>query len=180
MIALCPNPYRDIRLEYTRDVMGILNNEGFETCICPVFADAGDKVLPEDLKYSLLKMAAECTLAVVIGGDGTILAVARKLIGSSIPLFGINLGTKGFLCTTDPNEPDCSELLIRAAKGDLLTCSRMMLDVEVFREDKCIFSNYTNRSRQPQFFQTFVAGKGRFTNFPNSILQVYILKALAA
>ncbi len=142
MIALCPNPYRDIRLDYTREVMQILNKEGFATCICPVFADPGEKVLPDDLVYSPLKDAAGCSLAVVIGGDGTILAVARDLIDSAMPLFGINLGTKGFLSTTDPSEPDCAELLIRAAKKDLLMCSRMMLDVEVFRDEQCIFSNY--------------------------------------
>ena len=142
MIAICPNPYRDVRLEYTRNVTRILENAGFDCIICPVFAESGDEVLPGDLEYSPLKKAADCTLSVVIGGDGTVLAVARELVDSAIPLFGINLGTKGFLCTTDPNEPDCTDLLIRAARGDLLTCSRMMLDVEVFRKDRCIFSNY--------------------------------------
>lgn len=142
MIAICPNPYRDVQLEYTRNVTRILENAGFNCSICPVFAESGDEVLPGDLEYSPLKKAADCTLSVVIGGDGTVLAVARELVDSAIPLFGINLGTKGFLCTTDPNEPDCTDLLIRAARGDLLTCSRMMLDVEVFRKDRCIFSNY--------------------------------------
>ncbi len=142
MIAICPNPYRDVRLEYTRNVTRILENAGLDCIICPVFAESGDEVLPGDLEYSPLKKAADCALSVVIGGDGTVLAVARELVDSAIPLFGINLGTKGFLCTTDPNEPDCTDLLIRAARGDLLTCSRMMLDVEVFRKDRCIFSNY--------------------------------------
>lgn len=142
MIAICPNPYRDVRLEYTRNVTRILENAGFNCSICPVFAESGDEVLPGDLEYSPLKKAEDCTLSVVIGGDGTVLAVARELVDSAIPLFGINLGTKGFLCTADPNEPDCTDLLIRAARGDLLTCSRMMLDVEVFRKDRCIFSNY--------------------------------------
>ena len=142
MIALCPNPFRDIRLEYTREVMQVLQEDGFRTCICPVFADTDDPVLPDDLEYYSLTEAGKCTLAVVIGGDGTILAVARELVESSAPIFGINLGTKGFLCTTDPVDEDCFDLLRRAARGKLKTSSRMMLDVEVIRNGECVYTDY--------------------------------------
>ena len=142
MIALCPNPFRDTGLEYTRDVMEILQGDGFRTCICPVFANPGDDVLPQDLEYSPLSDAFHCSLVVVIGGYGTILAVARELVESPAPIFGINLGTKGFLCTTDPVDEDCFDLLRSAARGKLKTCSRMMIDVEVYRNDKCIYSDY--------------------------------------
>jgi NAD+ kinase len=78
----------------------------------------------------------------VIGGDGTILSVARKIVSSQTPIFGINLGTKGFLCTTDPSDPDCETLLMQAASGALASCNRMLLDVRVFREDSCIYVDY--------------------------------------
>ena len=142
MIALCPNPYRDIKLEYTEKVAEVLQKEGFQTCVCPVFAEINDAALPGGLEYMPLSSANNCTMAVVIGGDGTILAVARELIENGTPIFGINLGTKGFLCTTDPNDDDCFELLVKAARNELVMCSRMMLDVDVFRDNKCIFSNY--------------------------------------
>ncbi len=142
MIAVCPNPFRDINLEFTRKVQSVLRSAGLRSCICPVFASADDPVLPDDLEYMPLNEATGCSLAVVIGGDGTILAVARELIKHNIPIFGINLGTKGFLCTTDPGDADCFDLLIRAIRGELVICSRMMLDVEVIRNGESIYTDY--------------------------------------
>lgn len=43
-------------------------------------------------------------LALVLGGDGTMLSVARVLCGKNIPLLGINLGKVGFLAEIDPSE----------------------------------------------------------------------------
>lgn len=45
----------------------------------------------------LEQIAAEADLAVSVGGDGTLLAAARALVDSGIPLVGINLGRLGFL-----------------------------------------------------------------------------------
>ena len=39
MIALCPNPFRDLNLDLTRRLDAMLRAEGFETLLCPVFAD---------------------------------------------------------------------------------------------------------------------------------------------
>lgn len=142
MIAVCPNPYRDIDLAYTRRVVSDLTNGGYATKICPVFADIDDEILPDDLCYSRIEEIGEPALAVVIGGDGTILSVARKIVSGQTPIFGINLGTKGFLCTTDPGDKDCESLLMDAASGALASCNRMLLDVKVFREDACIYVDY--------------------------------------
>jgi len=46
---------------------------------------------------TLEQIAAEADLAVSVGGDGTLLAAARALVDSGIPLVGINLGRLGFL-----------------------------------------------------------------------------------
>lgn len=142
MIAVCPNPFRDIKLDFTRKVIDVLESAGFRSCICPVFTSEDDQVLPDDLSYASLKEASGCSFAVVIGGDGTILAVARELVRYETPIFGINLGTKGFLCTTDPTDEDCFDLLIRAVRGELMVSSRMMIDVEVVRNGKTVYSDY--------------------------------------
>ena len=142
MIAVCPNPYRDINLEFTKKVLGVLNSAGYRSCVCPVFASATDPALPNDLEYYSLGDSSVFSLAVVIGGDGTILAVGRDLIKADTPIFGINLGTKGFLCATDPSDPDCFELLIRAVKGQLAVSSRMMLDVDLIRNGSSIYTDF--------------------------------------
>lgn len=47
--------------------------------------------------YDESALAAECQLLVVMGGDGTILRVVQKLTSTLPPIFGINIGTLGFL-----------------------------------------------------------------------------------
>lgn len=49
-------------------------------------------------------LAAQCDLLVVMGGDGTILRVAQKLQDRIPPVFGINIGTLGFLTCLGSNE----------------------------------------------------------------------------
>ena len=39
MIAICPNPFRDLDLALTRKCKAMLEEAGFETAICPVFSD---------------------------------------------------------------------------------------------------------------------------------------------
>ncbi|MEI6073657.1 MAG: NAD(+)/NADH kinase [Verrucomicrobiae bacterium] len=49
-------------------------------------------------------LAARCELLVVMGGDGTILRVVHKLSGVLPPVFGINIGSLGFLTCLGPGE----------------------------------------------------------------------------
>ncbi len=139
MIAVCPNPFRDSGLEITKRVTEILRREGSETVVCPVFADQAPGELPGGLEIRSLKSAAAgCDLAVVIGGDGTLLAVARELYDLPIPVLGINLGTKGFMCALEPGELD---LVARAARGEYQLSRRMMLDVKLKRAGETVYSD---------------------------------------
>jgi NAD+ kinase len=49
-------------------------------------------------------LPADVDLAVVVGGDGTLLSVARSAAPNGIPVLGINLGTMGFLTELQPEE----------------------------------------------------------------------------
>ena len=71
----------------------------------------------------------ECIL--VIGGDGTILAAAGRLVGQNIPLLGINLGTLGFLADVDLKE--LPETLRDLVDDKYELEKRMMLRGEVYR-----------------------------------------------
>ena len=46
----------------------------------------------------------ELALVVVLGGDGTMLGVARRMVGSKVPLLGINFGRVGFLAEVQPDQ----------------------------------------------------------------------------
>lgn len=139
MIAICPNPYRDIDCSLSIKAMEILKSIGKESCICPVFAQPGDGILPEGIKFRILKdIQAECELIVVIGGDGTILNVARQVQERPIPILGVNLGTKGFMANIEPDE---LSYLVAAAKGEYKASRRMMLDVSYIRDGEVIYTD---------------------------------------
>jgi NAD+ kinase len=136
MIAICPNPFRDTELIITRQAMRLLEDAGFETVVCPVFADEEPEVIPADIPTKKLEEAGpECSMILVIGGDGTILSVARTLHDAAIPMLGINLGTKGFMAYLEPEELD---YIVAAAKGECKISSRMLLHVELVRDGQVI------------------------------------------
>ncbi|WP_367925224.1 NAD(+)/NADH kinase [uncultured Ruthenibacterium sp.] len=81
---------------------------------------------------------SECDIIITIGGDGTILHIARYSLGSGKPLFGINLGRMGFLATVEENELETK--LARLVKGDYTLDQRRLLSVSV--QGKNTFQKY--------------------------------------
>ena len=139
MIAICPNPFRDTELKFTLESERLLKSEGFQTAICPVFADDSPDSIPNGIEtVSLQSVAQDCELAVVIGGDGTILSVVRNMKGYNIPILGVNLGTKGFMTALEPEE---IALVVDAAKGKYNISRRMMLDVDLVRNGEVIYTD---------------------------------------
>jgi NAD+ kinase len=53
---------------------------------------------------ALAREVPEAELVVAVGGDGTLLATARRLVGTSVPTLGVNLGKLGFLVEHSPEE----------------------------------------------------------------------------
>ena len=140
MIAICPNPYRDTGCKLSLEASEMLKSIGKDCCICPVFAAPGDDVLPENIAYAkLADIQDECELIIVVGGDGTILNVARQVQDKPIPILGINLGTKGFMANIEPEE---LEYIVRAAQGDYKLSRRMMLDISYVRNGEVIYSDH--------------------------------------
>ena len=69
---------------------------------------------------------ADCSDAVIaLGGDGTMLRAARVLLGSSVPLMGVNLGALGYL--TDVPLSDLSESIELLLSGDFTVVDRKRL-----------------------------------------------------
>lgn len=136
MIAICPNPFRDTGLEITKKAAALLKAEGVDTAVCPVFSEGEPGVIPPDVEERVLEdEAPRCDFVLVVGGDGTILEVARRLHHQPMPILGINLGTKGFMSTLEPED---IELLRKVAHGVYAVSRRMMLDVRLVRNGETI------------------------------------------
>jgi NAD+ kinase len=88
--------------------------------------------------FELEHVADETDLIIVLGGDGTLLSVARQIKGLDVPILGVNLGGLGFL--TEISLEELPEMLPRVMSGSFRTSVRTMLDVTVRREDEDVFA----------------------------------------
>jgi NAD+ kinase len=77
-------------------------------------------------------------LAIALGGDGTLLGIARRVADAKVPLVGINLGTLGFL--TDIPADSSENMLGVMLDGAYTTESRLLLNGAIVREGKEVFS----------------------------------------
>ncbi len=64
--------------------------------------------------------AADTDLAVVLGGDGSILSTLRLFAGTDTPVFAVNFGAIGFLATVEPDELDSGIRLALERQFDLM------------------------------------------------------------
>ena len=67
-------------------------------------------------------------IAVVLGGDGTMLRALQRFLGTEIPVIGVNFGRVGFLASIQPNELESG--LARVFSGDYRVVSLTTLDVD--------------------------------------------------
>ena len=86
---------------------------------------------------TLDQIGAQCDLAVVVGGDGTMLGIARELARFNLPLVGINQGRLGFI--TDVPLGQYRDALAPMIAGDYEEDVRAMLEGEIWRDGECIF-----------------------------------------
>jgi NAD+ kinase len=86
---------------------------------------------------SAADLGQRCDLAVVVGGDGTMLGIARELARYNMPLVGINQGRLGFI--TDVPMEKYREALAPMIAGDYEEEHRSMLEGGVWRDGERIF-----------------------------------------
>jgi NAD+ kinase len=86
---------------------------------------------------STAEMGKRCDLAVVVGGDGTMLGIARELARFNLPLVGINQGRLGFI--TDIPIDQYKQALAPMIAGDFEEEQRAMLEGDVLRDGEKIF-----------------------------------------
>ena len=86
------------------------------------------------------ELGRDCDLAVVVGGDGTMLGIARQLAHFGTPLVGINQGRLGFM--TDVSIGEFANALAPMIAGDFVEERRTMLEGGVSRNGTVIFEGF--------------------------------------
>jgi NAD+ kinase len=102
----------------------------FEGCGLPVITEAKTAALAGMTSdYTIPQLGQEVDLIVVLGGDGTILSVVGQLGEMIKPVFGINVGSLGFL--TCANSSSFAEAVRCIAAGKIVFSDRTLLKVTV-------------------------------------------------
>jgi NAD+ kinase len=86
------------------------------------------------------KASDKIDLAVVLGGDGTMLRAAEIFRGKQVPILGINLGHVGFLAEIE--RPSLTEIVDAIASGTFSIEKRMSLNYQLLRAGKVIESGW--------------------------------------
>ncbi len=81
-------------------------------------------------------IGASANLAIVVGGDGTMLAAARNLVRHHVPLVGVNQGRVGFM--TDIGHDDMRSGIGAILDGKYTLEERALLEAEIKRNNKSV------------------------------------------
>jgi NAD+ kinase len=104
-----------------------------------ILLDAGVADMVPGGSYNVVDrnlLAMKCDLAIVVGGDGTLLNAARSLAEPGVAVLGVNLGRLGFLVDVSPE--DMTRQLAQIFAGDYTQEERTLLHASVTREGQPI------------------------------------------
>jgi NAD+ kinase len=93
-----------------------------------------------DLGFTDQEMAQDCTVIMVLGGDGTLISIARRWPFWGVPLIGVNLGHLGFM--TEVEEDGALYALNVIMAGEFRLQDRMMLKATVLRENTKVVESF--------------------------------------
>lgn len=114
-VLILSNPTKKQCVEYSENLSKELRTEGFD-----VYTSAKECKYPPEL-------------AVIVGGDGTVLRYTKTIIQFSCPVLGINFGHRGYLTACEPQL--AKERIKEIAKGSCHFESRMLYEGEICGAD---------------------------------------------
>jgi NAD+ kinase len=127
-IAIVASLSRRGAANVVREVVGWLEQRGLEVRLQPPVAE---RLRRPELGRSEKELMEGASLALALGGDGTMLATARLAAPGGVPILGCNLGGFGFL--TEVVESELMAALPRVLEGQCEVRDRMMVEGEVMR-----------------------------------------------
>jgi NAD+ kinase len=114
-----------------RELIAFLKKRGCETFI---EKDTAAEIGERGLDYAAI--GAKADLAVVVGGDGTLLAAARNLVRHRVPVVGVNQGRVGFM--TDIGHRDMKEGIGAILDRKYTMEERALLEAEILRGQESV------------------------------------------
>ena len=126
-IALFLNPVKNGIFEYAEKVIKKLKNFDKNVCVYRIQNSFYENVCLDRDADEFIK---KCDVILTIGGDGTIIRLAKYAAKFSKPVLGINFGRLGFITGIERNELDKLELLV---EGKYAVKSRALLEVVIYK-----------------------------------------------
>lgn len=137
-IILCPNPGRDRDMKATKETITILEKMGFQTVVCSPFREPRYASFGGLRVHPLRSELSSSDMLISLGGDGTILHLAKLVALHKLPVLGINTGSLGFIAELESTE---LQALRKLQNWQFEVEPRMMLDVSILRDGRTIYSN---------------------------------------
>lgn len=126
-ILIVNNKFIEESLQMAKNVAQKLETMGVEVIISSV--------------NSFLHRDHTIDLIIVLGGDGTLLRVARIYAELDIPVLGVNMGTVGFLSSIEVDQLDDS--LEKLVRREFSLDERMLLNIEIYKNNQCLNTYYS-------------------------------------
>ncbi len=102
---------------------------------CQVIIDKNTaSITGQDSPHEWADISARADLIIALGGDGTILSVARSAHAFNVPILAVNQGSLGFLA--EVTLPDLYEVLEKVLNGQFECENRMLLNACIWRDKK--------------------------------------------
>ena len=133
-IALLPNLTREKAQEITIEICHWLKEYGAEFAGCSEDRDKLQSV--DNLSfYDFDELIKWCDAVISVGGDGSMLRAAKRIVGYEKPILCINAGRLAFMAGLEANE---LQLLKKLVDGEYEIDKRMLFDVEHIRDGEVI------------------------------------------
>lgn len=131
--AVISKPNKPELKQLVSGVVDWLERHGYQVVLDPVSSShvSGCKCASREQLHNY-----KLDFAVVLGGDGTLLAAARALAHANVPLLAVNLGSLGFL--TEIPLAELYEHLESITKQCCVVDERSMLHCRLYRDDKVV------------------------------------------
>jgi NAD+ kinase len=159
-VVILSKPQKEELIELIPELILWMRAHGLNPILDPVSGNY-TRDAPIVPRHEMAALAPE--LAIVLGGDGTLLAAARALAKSGIPILSVNLGSLGFL--TEVRLADLYTTLEAWCDNCSTVDARAMLHVEILRHGKV--------ESEHEALNDFVVSKGTIARMGDFTVRLY-------